>query len=280
MQELRASSDEADRYAIDENLAFFAATRNLYAFLVWLAWHRRRIDAERILEVGDFGLPRWQGVLQRELSRVSQRRFPGLVEPLVVRLVQEVLQAADGSGIVNVLSLGCGAMEIEAQLLARCGIAERLRVIGCDSATTAFAVAGERLERVGCDLVPLSEAVVGDLPPGAYLYRGEAADFLARCEVSSFDVLFHARLRHHLPSGDRARFDADCRRVARRAIEYDDYQCLASLLGPVLTAWRSPILLNGAILSWVRGRRRAALRAEYGEAVSFHNPPGTYLRLL
>jgi hypothetical protein len=249
-------------------------------FLVWICGRRRRIDPTRICELSDFDLPEWQELLQRDLAHISSRRFPGLIEPLVAKLVEMIGSKPVEHGMTTVASIGCGAMEAESQLMHRLAPAEHLRVMGCDNSSTAFASASANLATGGHSLTAIPETGVDGLPPGLYLHQGDAFEFLAAQPDSSFDLLFHARFRHHLPRQERAAFDSECARVAHVVIEYDDYQCLTSLLGPLLTAWRRPVLLNGAILSWVRGRTQTSLRAEYGVAVTFHNPPGTYLRLM
>jgi hypothetical protein len=191
--ESHRSSGGRETYAIEENIRFFRAARSPIRFLVWMCGRRRRIDPARIRELSDFDLPEWQELLQRELADISSRSFPGLVEPLVAKLVEVIGARQVEDRITTVASIGCGAMEAEWQVMQRLASHESLRIVGCDSSSTAFASASANLATGGHSLTAIPATGVDGLPPGMYLHQGDAFEFLATQPDAGFEVLFHAR---------------------------------------------------------------------------------------
>jgi hypothetical protein len=278
------TTDNAHQYTIEENIAFFEALRTRVRFLSWLVGRRKRLDKTRMLEVTDFDFSHWQERLYLDLSAVARKSFPGLVKPLVAELSRLVRELSESQECVRLASIGCGPMEVERQLMEaarKAGIEERLLIIGVDSSSAAYRCAENNLASSGVRLTALDEnANLEAVSPGVYFVESDAARFADTYGPRLFDVLYHARFVHHIPTDDLAALEGELQKRTRIYLEYDDYQSVPSLLGPLFTAWRHPVLLNGAIISWTRDRLRSELAAAYGDTARFFNPPGTYLRLI
>jgi hypothetical protein len=272
------------RYAVEENIAFFEAQRSRIRFVSWLLGRRKRLEQSKMLEIADLDLPRWQEQLYRDLVAIARRPFPGLVKPLVGELSRLIRELAETQVSIHLASIGCGPMEVERQLIEaarHAGLEERVSILGIDSSSTAFDCAAENLSSSGVHLQRLSEqSELATVPSGVYFLESNASNVVTNEEQPLFDVLYHARFIHHIPVGDRETLEQALQKSARVYVEYDDYQCMPSLVGPLFTAWRHPVLLNGAIISWTRDRARRDLSDAYGDAVRFFNPPGTYLRMV
>lgn len=282
LRELEAADPEAE-YAIQENIAFFEAQRSVVKFAWWLVGRRRRLDVSRMLELSDFALPKWQSKLYEELARASRPEFPGLVRPLVDELIQLIeMHSGNQGGGIYLASIGCGPMEIERQLFERCrvlGIEQNLWIFGIDSSAMAFDCAAKNLASSGIDLCRQTDLRRRPKVPGVYFVQIDAEHFAHSWDGGNFSLLYHSRLLHHVPKGQRSELESHLRRICDSYIEYDDYQTAASLIGPIITAWRQPVLLNGAVISWTRDRGKVQLRSDYGDSVQFFNPPGAYLRV-
>ena len=74
------------KYALDENITFFKSCRSLFQYLKWLFLRAPVIDREKILELTDFPLPRWDQRMHLRLIELQARKFPGLIKPLVDKI--------------------------------------------------------------------------------------------------------------------------------------------------------------------------------------------------
>ena len=263
------------------------AARSVPGFLWWIAARRRRIDAARLLELADLGVPEWEEELYELLVRVERRGFPGLLRPLCDCLVQLALDERQTA----FLEVGCGPMEATRQVMERLaneGNAVPRVFVGLDRSPRAweairrnFASADAQLLEIAAesfDLGTLRRLAADSGQTQVVFVRADIA--APPAGLRAFDVSFSCKLRHHVRLEDRHRFDAWLSSVATVSVEYDDYRGPLTWLGPSVVAWRHPVLLNGAILSQVRQPTKSEALTMVGQRTRLHNPPGSYLRVV
>lgn len=61
-----------NQYAIDENIAFFDATKSIFRYIWWLITRAPKIDGEKLLEINDL-LPKWDLAMHRKLIEVEKK---------------------------------------------------------------------------------------------------------------------------------------------------------------------------------------------------------------
>jgi SAM-dependent methyltransferase len=92
------------------------------------------------------------------------------------------------------------------------------------------------------------------------------------------DIIWHARVFHHLNSADKARLVDICRQLSPVTVEMDDRNCFWLKFWAVVTTWLihpDVALMNGAILSCLRDPAKEELTG-YFKLV----PPFSYIRLI
>ncbi len=92
------------------------------------------------------------------------------------------------------------------------------------------------------------------------------------------DVIWHARVFHHLSSADKAHLVDICRQLSPITVEMDDRNCFWLKFWVTLTTWvmhPDVALMNGGILSCLRDPVKEELTG-YFKLV----PPFSYIRLI
>ena len=75
------------------------------------------MDKTKLLELTDFPFSHWDKEMHRKLIEMEKKDFPGLVKPLVDGVVNLIL-GKNRSRFIGV-SLGCGGMEVERQIIKK-----------------------------------------------------------------------------------------------------------------------------------------------------------------
>jgi hypothetical protein len=291
LEALRTAEACADREAVEANLEFFQAARTLSGYLAWLLLRAWRLQPTTLLELTDFGFPRWDQAMHSKLIEVERRPFPGLITPLVERVVQVVSTAQRPLVLVD---LGCGSMEVERQVLQRLltnAPRQPVVFVGIEKSSAVQALAMENLRPLRPQVDVRQAEIIGreeleelmkqrTSPFLVVLCRNDVFGLDQTFPAGWFDVVFHSLFAHHLTRGDRERVLSVARKVAKRVIEYDALRSWGLMLPQSLTGWQSPVFLNAAIFSNLRCCRKRDVRrrvARGGGQLSFHLLPGTYL---
>jgi len=116
LDDLRAlqKSISAEKYAIQENINFFEASRSPWSYVRWLFGHVASIDRNSLLELSDFPFPRWQRELHTRLIEVERRKNPGMITPLRDAIIEFIL----ANHPRFLMDFGSGGMEVERQVIA------------------------------------------------------------------------------------------------------------------------------------------------------------------
>ena len=273
---LRQKSDKSFHYSIDQNIAFFNAARSLPRYIYWLLTQYSRVDSHRILELSDFHLRSglWEESLLLDLVRLEKSRMIDLVGPLREELLKQLKTIAPKINHPLVaINVGCGVMEIERQIIDHL-IKSPLNVpvifIGIDNSQAALDMSRANLRsyhgsfHVSNELTP--ELII-QLQQSGHPYEiqfiiGDAITSLSSLSPGILDLIYYSKFLHHLSDSDKENFENLLTRIAKRAIEFDDYRGIYLPLMSLLTNWRRPILLNGAVFSSLRVPSRSELHRE------------------
>jgi hypothetical protein len=287
LEKLRSSAPEDMQYAINENIIFFKNIKTIYGYVYWGIGRRRSIDPDKLLEVADLPLPRWEKELYEDLAHVESKEFPGLSKPLRKLLLNHIEKNKNSI----MLDLGCGSMEVERQVLINLkkhNVNTAPIFVGVDSAPQAFDAIKSNFADIDDikikELTTLDghESLTSDKPT-IYFYCGDALE-IADVHGHKYNLIFSSRFRHHLTSQEKAKIDSISQRITHFVIEYDDYRTNLSWIPPVLTAWYRPVLLSAANFSQIRQPQKkeiikAKKRRIPNTKVYIYSPPGSYSKI-
>lgn len=289
LSDLRARG-VSNKYALEENICFFEAAKNLGSYFKWLITRAPKIDVDRVLELTDFDLPRWEKELHLNLIEMSKRSFPGLVKPIRNYIIKFIAE----NNPLFILDVGSGSMEIERQiieLLLKNGSANRPVFIGLDSSNVACEIAKENLSGFDDPVEVYELQNLDDIwnfrsenKPGApfkIILLNKTSSLLFQRANKQFDLIFYSKFRHHLPVRSREEFDVSVKKAAKTFIEYDDYKSFIHLIPQSFGAWKFPVLMNGAIFSRLRCPTKLELRTGLsdGQKIKFSSFLGSYLKV-
>lgn len=288
LEKYKVTSSPETHYAINENIVFFKAIRTFLGYCYWGFSRRRKIDPNKLLEIADLPLPRWEKELYSDLSHVERKEFPGLSKPLRKLLVDHI--ASNNAAVL--LDLGCGSMEVERQtlvMLKRKSLDANPIFIGVDSAPQALQAIEANFEDLQQEVDIKKLDSLKDFNPKTlnkptiFFYCGDALE-VADLHGHKYDLIFSSRFRHHLNKDEKARIDSISHRLTHYVIEYDDYHTSMSWLPPVLTAWYRPILLSAANFSQIRQPSKKSLMKQKSlkqssTKVLLFRPPGSYAKI-
>lgn len=282
LESYEAAAPQDEKYGVEQNIRFFKAAKHLPNFIFWQVFLASKIDADRLLEIADLDLPKWEKQLYRDLGRLERKRFPGLLKPLA-----KTLADADA---VTYLDVGCGSMEAERQainLLSRRHVHRPRIFIGLDMSLAAY----DMIQKTFSDYKDkVQVAKVDSISPAviqkytkksgrhAILFiQQDAVELSGNENRQKIDVVFSSKFKHHLRQKDKGHFDRAIEKLGEQVFEFDDYRTATSWIPPMFTAWKKPILLNGALLSRLRQPAKKDLQQKN---VKFFSPPGSYVRFL
>lgn len=286
LEEYRLRAPVSEHYGIDENSRFFRAIKHIPTFLYWAVVHSPSITADKLLEIADLELPHWERQLYKDLRWVERKNFPGLLRPLV-----NTLEACDARIF---LDIGCGAMEVERQIILRDARRKTPRpriFIGVDLSETALEVIHATFKNhedsvsihniTSLSAKELSSFLDQKHVKHQILFLNADATKLALSEHISVDVVYSSKFKHHLRNADKHTFDISIKPLAPIVMEFDDYRTAFSWVPLALTGWKRPILLNGALLSRLRQPAKNSLKKQTKtQTIRFFSPPGSYIRYL
>jgi SAM-dependent methyltransferase len=265
LRQFKNLCDQDHSYAVDENIRFFEAARHVWTYLPWLILRYPTIDKTKIKELADFHLHdgAWEENLLRNLIRLEKSPMIDLVGPLRQTLLQKLHKiSAQSKHPLVVINVGCGAMEIEKQIISR--LKEKplpvpVIFIGVDNSEAAFSMARDNLrpfdnllnegDELSSDLI--AKLKQSDQPYTIQFIRSDVFT-LSALPPNIIDLIFYSKFLHHLPDNDKHKFKELVTKAADHVIEFDDYRGWYLPIMSFLSNWRQPILLNGAVFSALR----------------------------
>lgn len=256
------SSKSVNQYAVEENINFFKACKSIFAYLFWTLKRIPKIDGEKLLEINDL-LPKWDLAMHEKLIEMEKKEFPGLITPLVKKIVQII---SNENNQTTVMSLGCGGMEAERQIISGL-IANKnstpVTFIGIDRSTVAAQIIKNNLKDLE-EQINFREIEILTLEKLVELEKTRIKKYLiVLCKNNIFeldkyfqegeiDILFHTLFKHHFVEKERKWIDAVAMKIGERVIEYDGYRSWHNMIPQVIIGWSNPIFLNAEIFSHLR----------------------------
>jgi len=289
--------DSKYREAAEINIGFFKAARSIFCFIHWLVsvapkLRRRR---ERLLELADLPLKKWQRKTHQGLIKYQSGKFTGrMVTAFIAELCRIVLTIKEtkSSQPIVIFDLGFGGGELGRQVFKRLPDVS-LIYVGIDispavmeTAKQAFQPLHEKGEIIFKELPILNDEVVNALGREASathkkvvaVWCGDILTLDKHLSPSKIDIIWHARVLHHLSLADKDRLVDICRRLSPITVEMDDRNCFWFKFWAIVTTWLihpNVALMNGAILSCLRDPAKEELTG-YFKLV----PPFSYIRLI
>lgn len=278
---------ESERYAVNQNIVFFEAIKSVPSYITWCFQHAKSIDAHRLLELMDLPFQKWETMLHDDLVALDARSFPGLLNPIKSELF-DFIQARNRPFLVD---FGCGAMEVERQLLAklrRHGNVAPVTFVGVDQSKVFKKSIEERFSefRDIADIHFVDTLTYGKLESFRHNKTNKHQVILAHNDIFALpkmwkpgqvDLFFYIRFRHHLNEDQKRLLDGVFQSLRPTSVyEYDDVNSFHFLFVPLLTSWHNPVLFNAAIFSRLRDPSRLELHAREDWTTRFYKE-GMYL---
>ncbi len=260
---------EGNEYALQENIKFFRSLYTPSSYIKWLLSERPKIKAERLLELSDFGLLKWENELQSALLRIEQWKFPDILGPLKKEIYRSIMES--DADPIFILNLGSGSMEVERKTILRLkreNFTKRIVFIGLDRSKASLGIAKKnlsdlpivRFEHRFSDLDSLDILGSSNEQFSVVFCEGEVFELEKVVNFPRQHLIFYSKLKHHLPRDQWPRFENMLLARADKIVEWDDYNgWYLPILSP-LSNWNSPVLLNGAIFSSLRDPSLSELR--------------------
>jgi SAM-dependent methyltransferase len=280
----------SNRYALEENIAFFQAAKTIFGYIRWLITRAGKINKKELLELTDLQPDRWDREMHEKLIEVERMKSPGLIRPLVDQIISLIITTKQRPLVLA--NLGCGGMEIERQVIRRLisvGHNCHIIFIGIDKSPVTQETAIENLQDVRdyADIVQIENL---DNEFLQQFYRKESNKFhviLCKNDIfkldnhfprKTFDIIYHSLFKHHLNDREKLRMDEIAQRLSKHVLEYDGYRSWLTLIPQTITAWNHPIFLNASILSNFRFLTKKELKTTTSKTsqLCFYKT-GTYL---
>ncbi len=262
------------------NIDLFRAIRHPPTYLWWLISRAPQLRRDRslITEIGDLPLPRWQKAGLEMLSGF-EAMAPEMLRPVKITLLDQLRELeTHATRPVLMLSLGCGGMELERQIIYEL-IRSRSRVpvtfVGVDYAPIVPEIVAARFgPLLSRGLIRLETSSRVDLDEVGRLKNGEhSGQFrililntdafeLARLPADFFDCAYHTRMAHHLTRQEHESLNRLALHLAPRLFEFDDLFSVRTLLLASVFAWRFPAGFGCVVLSYLRDLSRRELLSE------------------
>lgn len=290
--------DPKYRGAAEINIGFFKAARSIFSFIHWLIFVVPKLGKirESILELADLPLKKWQrktheGLIKYQSSRFGRRMITAFIKELCQIILKIKEMKNDGEPIV-VFDLGFGGGELGRQVFKKLPDVS-LVYVGIDISPAIMETARQALqplhqkgEIIFKELSILNDEVVDALRREASgtskkvvaVWCGNILDLDKYLSAGKIDIMWHARVLHHLTLADKARLVDICRRLSPITVEMDDRNCFWFKFWTTLTTWLiypDVFLMNGGILSCLRDPTKEELTGHF-KLVS----PFSYVRLI
>lgn len=290
--------DSKYREAAEINIRFFKAARSVFSFIHWLIHvaPKLRRKRERLLELADLPLKKWQrktheALIKYQSSRFSRRMVTAFITELC-EIILKIREMKNNDEPTVVFDLGFGGGELGRQVFKR--LPDALLVyVGIDispaimeAAKQAFQPLHEKGEIIFKELPILNDEIVDALRREASgtskkvvaVWCGDILTLDKHLSPGKMDIAWHARVFHHLSSAGKAHLVDICRRLFPITVEMDDRNCFWLKFWTTLTTWLiypDVFLMNGGILSCLRALTKEELTGHF-KLVS----PFCYIRLI
>jgi len=272
-------------FAVRENILFFQAVQSVFSYIVWFISHGLRIhNTEQLLEINEL-FPEYDDAMHRELVAVERRPLPGLIEPLVSRILAAILEQNKD---VRIVSLGTGGGEVERQIITRLrehSFTHRVMFLCVDRSAFAHQFATRNLRELE-PIVELRtitfanryeiEQFISNKPFVVIQCQNDIFDLQSVFPCAFFDVGYHSLFKHHLTFMQMGKLDNILKAISQKCFAYDGCRSFLHLIPQTITAWHDPIFLNASVFSNLRYQTRAMLRRMHKGHISFF-AAGTYL---
>jgi len=269
--------------AVKVHTEFFRAMRSPISYLFWLVLKAPKLRRNRakISELADLPLPRWQKTVLETLSFFEEWMTTLLpIKNHVVRELEKLTKSKQEP--IVVASLGCGGMELERQIIYQL-VRKRFRFptvfIGVDYSAASLEVATSKFQNLTSKGLVHMQTITHLGNNELAKIKAQAAsqgfmvislrnDAFALKELAenSFDLVYHARLRHHLTTEEARKLDELANYLAPNLVELDDIFSVRAIIIMSIFMWRFPAILNGGVLSCLRdySKRELRLKRENG----------------
>lgn len=298
--------DSAETWAVQVNVSFLKACRSPLRYVKWLKANlpelRKPQNRKRLIELADFALPFWAAETHRTFIRLERLPFPGLLKPIRKELENKLKWFSENKNeAVVVAGLGSGAMELERQLIQRLGgLSNPVVFVGVDCSESITKVASENFQDLkNSGLIrfmaidSIDEEKIKELKDLAEkckchivaVFVGDVFELGESLEENTFDIVYHARLKHHIDQNKRDELDKMVVNLGKVAVEMDDYYDPSVFPFPSIITWGKIATLNGAIVSYIRDPSKKELIEEQkkketeGWTLWIHPILGYYLRI-
>ena len=290
--------DPKYREAAEINIGFFKAARSIFSLTHWLIHvaPKLRRKRERLLELADLPLKKWQRRNHQGLIRFQRGKFTGRMLTAFInelsRIILKIKEIKNNDEPTVIFDLGFGGGELGRQVFKRLPDASLVYVgidispVVMETATQTFRPWHESGEIVFQELPTLDDKVIDALRRQASttskkvvaVWCGDILTLDKHLSPGKMDIAWHSRVFHHLSSAGKARLVDICRRLSPITVEMDDRNCFWLKFWTMVTTWlmRADIaLMNGAFLSCLRDPAKEELTG-YFKLV----PPFSYVRLI
>ncbi len=275
------------------NIELFRALRFPISLFWWSVFRIPKLRKRRtqLAELGDLPFPRWQQSILETLSGF-EARVPLMLTPIregIVAELEQLRRVQEGPALL--LSVGCGGMELERQVmfqLLRARSQAPVVFFGVDSSpavldviTTKFRpLVSKKLLHIETasrlssdDLKRFRQKAVAQ----RFLLVLVSTDVFELSDLpeDSFNLVYHTRLRHHLTPAESRRLDQLGSHLAPKMMELDDLFSVPQLVLAGVFAWRFPAALGAVIFSYLRDHSQKELLSQQvpGWTVSFYRNP-------
>ena len=288
LETLRAGGKFENQYALEQNIRFFGAIKSIFHYIPWLLTVSPYIDGARLLELQDFPFPRWDREMHTRLIEMERKSRPGLIKPLVDRIIKFII---DEHRTLVIANFGYGGMEVERQVLQellRRKYAVPVLFVGIDKSSVVPEIAKDNLKELGAAVnIDEVEKLTPDFLEKMRSEINKHTVLLCKNDVLSltqffpagiFDLIFHSLFMHHLDPEEKRNIRSAIKSLAKNIFEYDGCKSLLVMIPQTIVGWNYPPFFNAEIFSNLRFDSKTQIRA-YAESgkLSFLGNTGTYL---
>ncbi len=293
---LRKDSSYPSQYAVVQTIEFFESLDSFWSNIKWLSLKAPKLKREQLLELADFPsslFAKWDKDTQLKLIELERRPFPGIVKPLVDEITKFIL--GNTSDFLLVGNLGCGAMEIERQIineLIQKKYNKKIVFVGIDKSSAAHELAKNNFRELKTlvKIYEIDQLNSDVLRKTTENVQGQYTLILAKNNLltldkffkeNEFDLIFHSLFKHHLAQDEKNQLDKIISKIAQTAYEYDGYKNWPLIFIHTIYTWNDPAFLNATILSDLRYFSKYQLykTLTHNENIKFFSR-GTYLKRL
>src|SRR3989344_8362001 len=233
LMSLRQNGSLNNHYAIEENIVFFESIKSILGYLNWLITRARQLKRTELLEINNL-LPRWDKEMHKELISLEKKRFPGLITPLVNKILKLIYKKKDRFIGVN---LGCGGMEVELQIIKKLFYSKhssQVVLIGIDKLRSIHELAKENLKGMesyidiykfeNLDSHTLEKILEKEKKRHIIIIsKNDIFELQGDFNPKTFDVVYNSLFKHHLTDSQKVQIDNIGLKLAKTVIEYDGY---------------------------------------------------------